>query len=81
MGSEATNPQLAVRHPELVGTFPHHPDCPGCLHDRVVDHCVRNIEAMRRARIRDDTIRMTLANGWYHDWLIEDAFSVLETIR
>lgn len=61
--------------PELAGTYPHHPDCPGCWHDRKLASCIRRIEAMRRARIRDDTILMVLERGWYPNWMIQDAFA------
>ena len=61
--------------PELEGTFPHHPDCPGCWADRQYADCLRNIEGLRRARVRDDAIRMVLVNGWYPDWLVDEALN------
>lgn len=58
--------------PELDGTYPHHPDCPGCAHDRKLDDAIRSVEGLRRARVRDDTIRLAL-RGWYPDWMVSDA--------
>jgi len=36
---------------------------------------LRNIEGLRRARVRDDAIRMVLVNGWYPDWLVDEALN------
>lgn len=67
------------RHPELVGTYPHHPDCPGCAHDLKVDDAIRHIQGLRRARVSDEVIRMVLENGWYPDWLVDEALDLART--
>jgi hypothetical protein len=66
---------LTVRHPELVGTFPHHPDCPGCYHEAKLQACVRHVQGLRAARVSDEVIRATLVKGWFPDWLVDDVLT------
>jgi len=75
MASPAATLETLRQRPELAGTFPHHPDCPACWADRKYADCVRHIRGLRAARVSDDTIRMTLVNGWYPDWLVDEALT------